>query len=206
MINVGEFSDKNRKMLAEWEPDLRYYDLILVNTSGGKDSAAMVAKINEMTDDPEIRGRVLAVHSDLGGAEHPQVAKVVQQHARLTDMPVTIIEPNDPRAAHRLVVAGRKERGKAIERKWIAGGRTGKKPHAAPGFGTRFCTAALEDEPDQQVAQRLDLSACPSEEQEHQEDLRTTVSRPEPAGPASGRKQASIKGRIQGQRRRLDKR
>jgi len=57
-------------MTTSATPDLRSYDVILVNTSAGKDSQAMLDYIVELTDAQGIsRDRIVAVHCDLKRAE-----------------------------------------------------------------------------------------------------------------------------------------
>ncbi len=146
-LNVNRFSEADRARLAAWEPNLYYYDLILVNTSGGKDSAAMIAKICQLTKDPRLQNRMIAIHSDLGEAEHPMVKQVVKQHGRRTHMPVVIIEPTIKGQLSGLIEQVQK-RAKSIEREEAAarakGATVKKKKHAAPGFSTRYCTSALK--------------------------------------------------------------
>ena len=62
-------------LMADWfdkqdTPDLRKWDVILLNTSGGKDSQAMIAEVVRQADLQDIdRSRLVAVHADLGRVE-----------------------------------------------------------------------------------------------------------------------------------------
>ena len=58
------------------------YDLILVNTSGGKDSAAMTAHLVALADFMRIpREKLVLVHADLGRAEWKGTTEIVRSHA-----------------------------------------------------------------------------------------------------------------------------
>lgn len=50
-------------------PDLSAYDVILVNSSGGKDSSAMLDYLVELADLAGVRDRMVVVHADLGRME-----------------------------------------------------------------------------------------------------------------------------------------
>lgn len=77
-------------------PDLTAYDVILVNSSGGKDSQAMLDKVCKLARDADCLERVVVVHSDLGRVEwegtkelaerqsqHYGVRFIVTKHSRL---------------------------------------------------------------------------------------------------------------------------
>ena len=50
-------------------PDLASYDYILVNTSGGKDSQAMMDEVYRLAAEAGVTDRLIAVHADLGRVE-----------------------------------------------------------------------------------------------------------------------------------------
>lgn len=63
-------------------PDLTTYDLWLINSSGGKDSAAMTAHTVALADFLNFpRERLVMVHADLGRAEWAGTTEVVKAHA-----------------------------------------------------------------------------------------------------------------------------
>lgn len=62
-------------------PDLTSYDVILVNTSGGKDSQAMFDRVVELADAAGVRDRLVAFHADLGRVEWPGTADLAAEHA-----------------------------------------------------------------------------------------------------------------------------
>jgi 3'-phosphoadenosine 5'-phosphosulfate sulfotransferase (PAPS reductase)/FAD synthetase len=49
--------------------NLRDYDAIILNTSGGKDSSAMLAHVHQLATIQGVTDRLVAVHADLGRAE-----------------------------------------------------------------------------------------------------------------------------------------
>lgn len=63
------------------EPNLADYDLILVNSSGAKDSAASLDYVAEKARACGVLSRLLVVHADLGHAEWPGTADLVAEHA-----------------------------------------------------------------------------------------------------------------------------
>lgn len=63
-------------------PNLRAYHLILLNTSGGKDSQAMLDYVVEQADASGVRERLVAVHADLGVVEWPGTREVAQRQAQ----------------------------------------------------------------------------------------------------------------------------
>jgi 3'-phosphoadenosine 5'-phosphosulfate sulfotransferase (PAPS reductase)/FAD synthetase len=60
-------------------PDLTSFDIILVNTSGGKDSQAMLDYVVEQADIAGVRDRVVAVHADLGRVEWAGTAELAEE-------------------------------------------------------------------------------------------------------------------------------
>lgn len=61
--------------------DLSWYDIVLVNTSAGKDSQAMLDVVVEIADLFDVRDRVVAVHADLGRVEWPGTPELAAEHA-----------------------------------------------------------------------------------------------------------------------------
>ena len=47
------------------QPELRDYDIILVNSSAGKDSQAMLDLLVELADESGVRERLIVVHACL---------------------------------------------------------------------------------------------------------------------------------------------
>lgn len=62
-------------------PDLAAYDIILVNSSGGKDSQASLDVVVEHARAADVLDRVVVVHADLGDAEWDGVPELAAEHA-----------------------------------------------------------------------------------------------------------------------------
>ncbi|KDE96920.1 phosphoadenosine phosphosulfate reductase [Mycolicibacterium aromaticivorans JS19b1 = JCM 16368] len=62
-------------------PDLAAYDVVLVNSSAGKDSQACLDVVVEHARAADALGRVVVVHADLGDAEWDGVAELAAEHA-----------------------------------------------------------------------------------------------------------------------------
>lgn len=78
--------------LALWdapvpEVDLTAYDLIAVNTSAGKDSAAMLAEVVDQARAAGVLSRLVAIHADLGAMEWPGTRELAEQQARQLGVP-----------------------------------------------------------------------------------------------------------------------
>lgn len=65
-----------------FSPDLRSYDLILVNSSAGKDSQAMLDYLVELADAAGLRDRLVVIHCDLGRVEWPGTRELAEEHAQ----------------------------------------------------------------------------------------------------------------------------
>lgn len=64
------------------EPNLNDYDLILVNSSAGKDSQAMLSWLVRRCDELDIpRSRIVVVHADLGRVEWEGTRELAAEHA-----------------------------------------------------------------------------------------------------------------------------
>jgi 3'-phosphoadenosine 5'-phosphosulfate sulfotransferase (PAPS reductase)/FAD synthetase len=74
--------------------NLTSFDIILVNTSGGKDSQTMLRKLVEMARDQGVEDRLVAVHCDLGRAEWPGTWDLAKEQA--DGYGVRIIKVNRP--------------------------------------------------------------------------------------------------------------
>jgi 3'-phosphoadenosine 5'-phosphosulfate sulfotransferase (PAPS reductase)/FAD synthetase len=62
-------------------PDLRSYDVILVNSSAGKDSQAMLDYLVELTTAAGVRDRLVVVHCDLGDVEWAGARELAAEQA-----------------------------------------------------------------------------------------------------------------------------
>lgn len=63
-------------------PDIRSYDVILVNSSGGKDSQAMLDYVVELAREAGVADRIVVVHCDLGRVEWKGTAELAEEQAK----------------------------------------------------------------------------------------------------------------------------
>lgn len=63
-------------------PDLATYDVLLVNSSAGKDSQAMLDYVVEQADALGIRSRIVVVHADLGRVEWKGTRELAERQAK----------------------------------------------------------------------------------------------------------------------------
>jgi 3'-phosphoadenosine 5'-phosphosulfate sulfotransferase (PAPS reductase)/FAD synthetase len=63
-------------------PDLASYDVILVNSSAGKDSQAMLDHLVALADAAGVRYRLVVVHCDLGRVEWQGTRELAEEQAR----------------------------------------------------------------------------------------------------------------------------
>ena len=77
--------------LGAWQPNLRHFDLVLLNSSGGKDSAAMLIVMKKLAEAQGVLDRVRVIHADLGGAEHDGVGELAEEQARLLGLPFHVV-------------------------------------------------------------------------------------------------------------------
>lgn len=61
--------------------DLRDFDLIVINTSGGKDSQAMLAHVHHLARLTGTLDRLMCVHADLGDMEWPGTGEIARAQA-----------------------------------------------------------------------------------------------------------------------------
>ncbi len=71
--------------------NLTDYDLIIINTSGGKDSQAMMDMVTKQAQADGILDRVHAVHCDLGRMEWPGTTDLVREQAQAYGIPLHIV-------------------------------------------------------------------------------------------------------------------
>lgn len=68
-------------MIETQTPDLSSYDIILVNTSGGKDSQTMLGFVVDAARAAGVEDRLVAVHADLGRVEWTGTLELAQRQA-----------------------------------------------------------------------------------------------------------------------------
>lgn len=72
-------------------PDLREYDLILINTSGGKDSSVSAHVVCKLAQDAGIKDRLILVHATFP-EEWQGTVEIVRQQAAQLGLPLEIVE------------------------------------------------------------------------------------------------------------------
>jgi 3'-phosphoadenosine 5'-phosphosulfate sulfotransferase (PAPS reductase)/FAD synthetase len=74
-------------------PPLWHYDAIVVSTSGGKDSQAMLSAVVALADEQGFhRSRITAVHADLGRAEWKGTTALVKAQCAALGVELTIVK------------------------------------------------------------------------------------------------------------------
>lgn len=71
-------------------PNLQDFDIILVNTSAGKDSQAMLDEVCRLADAAGVRDRVVAVHADLGRAEWEGTKELATKQCAFYNVPLRV--------------------------------------------------------------------------------------------------------------------
>lgn len=71
-------------------PRLQDFDIILVNTSAGKDSQAMLDEVCRQAEAAGVRDRVVAVHADLGRAEWEKTRELAQRQCDFYGVPLRV--------------------------------------------------------------------------------------------------------------------
>lgn len=67
--------------------DLRDYDVIVINSSGGKDSQAMLWRLHNLAAEQGVAGRMVVVHADLGRVEWAGTRELAQRQAEILGVP-----------------------------------------------------------------------------------------------------------------------
>lgn len=103
--------------------DLSFYHIILVNTSGGKDSQTMMRRVVRLAIEQGVLDRVYAIHCDLGRVEWKGTKELAADHAAHYGLRFYTV---------------RRELGDLLDHALERGLRG--KP-AFPGYSTRWCTS-----------------------------------------------------------------
>jgi 3'-phosphoadenosine 5'-phosphosulfate sulfotransferase (PAPS reductase)/FAD synthetase len=74
--------------------NLRDYDIILVNTSAGKDSQAMMDRIVEFAREAGVMDRLVAVHADLGRVEWEGTRELAEKQAQHYGIRFEVVKRN----------------------------------------------------------------------------------------------------------------
>lgn len=114
-------------------PDLAWYDLILVNTSAGKDSQAMMDVLVHLARERNITDRLIGVHCDLDRLEWPGTKELAIEQAAHYGLPVEVVRNR----VHSDLLARIEKRGRWPNRK------------------NRFCTSEFKTGPVKQLCTKL---------------------------------------------------
>jgi 3'-phosphoadenosine 5'-phosphosulfate sulfotransferase (PAPS reductase)/FAD synthetase len=71
--------------------DLTEFDRIVINTSAGKDSQAMMDFVCQMAREQGVLNRVVAVHADLGRVEWKGTRELAEEHAAHYGIPIVVV-------------------------------------------------------------------------------------------------------------------
>jgi 3'-phosphoadenosine 5'-phosphosulfate sulfotransferase (PAPS reductase)/FAD synthetase len=102
--------------------DLSSYDVILLNTSGGKDSMAAMITVVELATRQGVQDRIVAVHCDLGDMEWQGTLELAREHAESFGLRFEVVRNRN----HVDLLARIEKRGK-----W-------------PDAGNRYCTSEFK--------------------------------------------------------------
>lgn len=79
--------------------DLTDYDLIVISTSAGKDSQAMLDQVADLAFGAGVSDRLVAVHADLGRVEWPGTKELAAEQAANYKIPFAIVKKVDTKKA-----------------------------------------------------------------------------------------------------------
>ncbi|GAB4590143.1 phosphoadenosine phosphosulfate reductase domain-containing protein [Nocardia sp. IFM 10818] len=83
LADVRDLLETTRRAIGPAPVDLHHHDLVLINSSAGKDSQAMLAYLVALADTQGYpRSRLVVVHADLGRVEWPGTCELAAAHAR----------------------------------------------------------------------------------------------------------------------------
>lgn len=77
---------------AGGQPHLASFDLILVNSSGGKDSQTMLRLVHRLAVEQGAADRTVVVHADLGRVEWPGVRQLAEDQAHHYGLPFEAVQ------------------------------------------------------------------------------------------------------------------
>jgi len=68
-------------------PDLNDYDVLVINTSSGKDSQTLLDYVATLAESQRFKGQIVAAHADLGRIEWEGCKDLAEDQAKLYDVP-----------------------------------------------------------------------------------------------------------------------
>lgn len=80
----------------DFVPDLASYDVILVSSSAGKDSQALLDRVARLARAAGVEERVTVAHADLKDMEWPETAELAAEHARSYGLRFELVAKEGP--------------------------------------------------------------------------------------------------------------
>lgn len=90
-LDMVGWSQRRRQIAQGFVPDLRWYDVILINTSAGKDSIVTALEVFRMAQEQGVVDRIIMVHADLGLVEWEGSAELAAEHAKILGVPFEVV-------------------------------------------------------------------------------------------------------------------
>lgn len=82
----------NAQLFAEADVDfIRGFDVIIINTSAGKDSQVMMGYVHRLAVEAGVEDRLVAVHCDLGRVEWQGTKELAEEQSAHYDIPLHIV-------------------------------------------------------------------------------------------------------------------
>lgn len=135
-------------------PDLTNYDWVLVNSSAGKDSMAMLAHIVGLCDTAGVsRSRIVVVHADLGRVEWQGTRELAEEHAAQLGLRFEVVTRDEDLLDHVLT------RNATLRAR---PGDDGRAP-AWPSSAARWCTSDHKTSQVAKLVTRLVAEADPKQ-------------------------------------------
>ena len=119
-------------MSVQNSPDLTSFDVILVNSSAGKDSQCMLTHLVGLADTVGVRSRLIVVHADLGRVEWRGARELAQTQAAFYSLQFEVV---------------RRDRGDLLDQIEARG--------MFPSAAARFCTSDHKTSQDAKLMTRL---------------------------------------------------
>jgi 3'-phosphoadenosine 5'-phosphosulfate sulfotransferase (PAPS reductase)/FAD synthetase len=82
----------NMQPAANETMDLREYDFVVINSSAGKDSQAMLDYVVQLAREQGVVDRLLVVHSDLGRSEWKGTRELAERQAKHYGLPFHVVQ------------------------------------------------------------------------------------------------------------------
>lgn len=147
MATTDKLIPRHDGRVTKMVPNLHWYDWVIVNSSAGKDSQAMLDYLVELAleQDYDLFSRFIVIHCDLGRAEWEGTAELAQEQAEHYGLAFTTVQRDGTVFRGRVL-------GDLLDQVWErhqANIRNGKEQPPWPSKSARWCTS---DQKTSQVA------------------------------------------------------